>query len=100
MKVNQIGTFSGALDAGRLALDSGYSLTVSLRSSDTNDSFIADLAVSLAAPQMSSIAVAANAKVQPAAGERIGVGRAAGIAGTSHQSLESNASECRLEKLG
>jgi enolase len=52
LKVNQIGTVSGALDAGRLALDGGYSLTVSLRSSDTNDSFIADLAVSLAAPQI------------------------------------------------
>ena len=49
LKVNQIGTVSGALAAGRLAASGGFSVTVSLRSSDTNDSFIADLAVGLGA---------------------------------------------------
>lgn len=47
LKVNQIGTVSGALAAGKLAASGCFSVTVSLRSSDTNDSFIADLAVGL-----------------------------------------------------
>jgi phosphopyruvate hydratase len=49
LKVNQIGTVGGALAAGRLAASGGLTVTVSLRSSDTNDSFIADLAVGLEA---------------------------------------------------
>ncbi len=52
LKVNQIGTVSEAYDAGMLALQNGYAVTVSLRSSDTNDSFIADLAVALGAEQI------------------------------------------------
>ncbi len=52
LKVNQIGTVSGALAAARLASDAGLSVTVSLRSSDTNDSFIADLAVGVAAKRI------------------------------------------------
>ncbi len=49
LKVNQAGTVSEACRAGRLALDAGLALAVSIRSSDTNDSFIADLAVALGA---------------------------------------------------
>jgi enolase len=52
LKVNQIGTVSGALEAGILALRNNYSVTVSLRSNDTNDSFIADLAVAIGAGQI------------------------------------------------
>ncbi|HEY8391809.1 MAG TPA: phosphopyruvate hydratase [Capillibacterium sp.] len=52
LKVNQIGTVSEAYDAGVLALQNGLAVTVSLRSSDTNDSFIADLAVGLGAEQI------------------------------------------------
>lgn len=52
LKVNQIGTVSEAYDAGILALQNGLAVTVSLRSSDTNDSFIADLAVALGAEQI------------------------------------------------
>jgi len=52
LKVNQIGTVTEACRAGRMALDVGYTVTVSLRSSDTNDPFIADLAVGLGATQM------------------------------------------------
>lgn len=52
LKVNQIGTVSESCDAGLLAMRNNYSVTVSLRSSDTNDSFIADLAVGLGAGQI------------------------------------------------
>ena len=52
LKVNQIGTVSGARAAARLAIDNGFSVTVSLRSSDTNDSFIADLAVAVGAKRI------------------------------------------------
>ncbi len=52
LKVNQIGTVSEAYDAGILALQNGLAVTVSLRSSDTNDSFIADLAVGLGAEEI------------------------------------------------
>ncbi len=49
LKMNQIGTLTEAMDAGRTALDSGFEVIVSVRSSDTNDSFAADLAVALPA---------------------------------------------------
>jgi enolase len=52
LKINQIGTVSEAYDAGMLAQRNRYSIAVSLRSSDTNDSFIADLAVGLGAEQI------------------------------------------------
>jgi enolase len=52
LKVNQIGTVSEACDAALLATRNNLSITVSLRSSDTNDSFIADLAVGLGAEQI------------------------------------------------
>ncbi len=49
LKVNQIGTVSGILAAAQAAVKGSFALTVSLRSSDTNDSFIADLAVAIGA---------------------------------------------------
>ena len=52
LKVNQIGTLSEACDAAFLAKHNNYDMTVSMRSSDTNDSFIADLAVGLGALQI------------------------------------------------
>lgn len=52
LKVNQIGTLSEAIEAGKMALENNYSVAVSLRSSDTTDSFIADLAVALGAQQI------------------------------------------------
>jgi len=52
LKVNQIGTLSEACDAAFLAMSNNYATTVSMRSSDTNDSFIADLAVGLGAQQI------------------------------------------------
>jgi enolase len=47
LKVNQIGTLTEALDAAKLARDAGWSVMVSHRSGETEDTFIADLAVAL-----------------------------------------------------
>jgi enolase len=47
LKVNQIGTLSEALDAAGIAFDSGYNVVVSHRSGETEDTFIAHLAVAL-----------------------------------------------------
>lgn len=47
LKVNQIGTVSEAVDAAKLALASGWKVMVSHRSGETEDTFIADLAVGL-----------------------------------------------------
>ena len=47
LKVNQVGTLSEALEYARLALHSGLRVIVSHRSGDTEDPFIADLAVAL-----------------------------------------------------
>ncbi len=49
LKMNQIGTLSEALAAGRMALDHDFQVMVSVRSSDTNDPFAADLSVALPA---------------------------------------------------
>ena len=46
-KVNQIGTLTEALDAAHLAFRNNYGVQVSERSGDTEDPFIADLAVGL-----------------------------------------------------
>jgi enolase len=45
VKVNQIGTLSETLDAIQLAHRHGYSAIISHRSGETEDTFIADLAV-------------------------------------------------------
>lgn len=52
VKVNQIGTLSEALDAVEMAQKSGYRVVISHRSGETEDSFIADLAVSTGAGQI------------------------------------------------
>ncbi len=51
-KVNQVGTLSEALDAARYALQSGYGIQVSERSGQTEDSWLADMAVGLNAGQV------------------------------------------------
>lgn len=45
LKVNQIGTFSEALHAARLAREAGWRIVVSARSGETEDHWLADLAV-------------------------------------------------------
>jgi enolase len=52
VKVNQNGTLSGTLDVIALARQHGYSTIISARSGETEDSFIADLAVGTAAGQI------------------------------------------------
>ncbi|MCX6709474.1 MAG: phosphopyruvate hydratase [Candidatus Woesearchaeota archaeon] len=47
LKLNQIGTVSEAISAARLAMKSGWNVMVSHRSGETEDTFIADLAVAL-----------------------------------------------------
>ena len=52
VKVNQIGTLSEALDAVEMAQKNGYRAVISHRSGETEDSFIADLAVATGACQI------------------------------------------------
>ncbi len=52
VKVNQIGTLSETLAAMAMARDAGYACVVSHRSGETEDSFIADLAVATGAGQI------------------------------------------------
>ena len=52
IKVNQIGTLTEALRAIAVARTAGYSLVVSARSGETEDTTIADLAVGVAAEQI------------------------------------------------
>jgi enolase len=52
VKVNQIGTLSETLDAIRLATRAGYRSIISHRSGETEDTFIADLAVATNAGQI------------------------------------------------
>ena len=63
LKVNQIGTLTEAIDAARLAFTNRYNVIVSHRSGETEDTFIADLAVALNSGQIKTGA--------PARGERI-----------------------------
>ena len=52
IKVNQIGSLSETLAAIEMAKRAGYSVVVSHRSGETEDSFIADLAVGVNAGQI------------------------------------------------
>lgn len=52
IKYNQIGTLTEAMDAIELAKKSGYKTVISHRSGETEDSFIADLAVAVNAGQI------------------------------------------------
>jgi enolase len=63
LKVNQIGTITEALDAAKLAMNNKWKVMVSHRSGETDDSFIADLAVGLGNGQIKSGA--------PCRGERL-----------------------------
>jgi enolase len=52
VKVNQIGTLTETLEAMQMASDNGYTAVVSHRSGETEDPFIADLAVATNAGQI------------------------------------------------
>lgn len=63
IKLNQIGTLSETLHTVRMAKSSGYKVIISHRSGDTEDSFIADLAVGINAPYIKSGAPARSERV-------------------------------------
>jgi enolase len=52
VKVNQIGTLTESIDAIELAKSAGYRSMISHRSGETEDTFIADLAVAVNAGQI------------------------------------------------
>jgi enolase len=52
IKVNQIGTLTETLEAMQMAANAGYTAVVSHRSGETEDPFIADLAVATNAGQI------------------------------------------------
>jgi len=52
IKLNQIGTVTETIDAVRMAQKAGYTAVISHRSGETEDSFIADLAVALETGQI------------------------------------------------
>ncbi|MCK5613920.1 phosphopyruvate hydratase, partial [Candidatus Pacearchaeota archaeon] len=54
LKLNQIGTLTEACNAAKIAFDNGYGVMVSHRSGETEDNFIADLAVGIHAGQIKS----------------------------------------------
>ncbi|MBI1348367.1 phosphopyruvate hydratase [bacterium] len=63
IKLNQIGTLSETLETMRLALDAGYTPVVSARSGETEDVFIADLAVATGAGQIKIGSVARSERL-------------------------------------
>jgi len=63
LKINQIGTITEAIDAGKISQTHNWKVMVSHRSGETEDSFIADFAVGLGAGQIKSGA--------PCRGERL-----------------------------
>ena len=52
IKLNQIGTLTETLETIRLAKENGYNTVISHRSGETEDTFIADLAVAVDAGQI------------------------------------------------
>jgi enolase len=63
IKLNQIGTVSETLDTIALALDAGYRCVISHRSGETEDTFIADLAVATGVGQIKTGAPARTERV-------------------------------------
>ena len=63
IKVNQIGTLTEALDAIEMAQCAGYHTVISHRSGETEDAFIADLAVAVNAGQIKTGAPARTDRV-------------------------------------
>ena len=82
IKVNQIGTVSEAMKAIETAKRAGYKVIVSHRSGETEDSFIADLAVGVNAGQIKTVVHHAEAtewQIQPAVEDRRYAGRQCGV---------------------
>ena len=76
--MNQIGTLTETLEAMQMAADAGYTAVVSHRSGETEDAFIADLAVATGAGQIKTGSASRTdriCQVQPAAAHRRGARR-------------------------
>jgi len=63
IKLNQIGTLTETLDAIRMARDAGYASIVSHRSGETEDTFIADLAVATGCGQIKTGSLSRSERV-------------------------------------
>lgn len=63
IKLNQIGTLSETLDTIKLAKDNGYNTIISHRSGESEDTFIADLAVAVDAGQIKSGSISRTDRV-------------------------------------
>ena len=63
IKLNQIGTVSETLDVIRFAQTIGYKTIISHRSGDTEDTFIADLAVGTNSSQIKTGSLARSERV-------------------------------------
>jgi enolase len=63
IKVNQIGTLTETLEAMRMAHEAGYTIVISHRSGETEDTTIADLAVATGAGQIKTGAPARSERV-------------------------------------
>ncbi len=82
IKVNQIGSLTETLDTIRLAGTAGYTSVISHRSGETEDAFIADLAVAIQRrPDQDRLLVAlgSHRQVQPTLAHRRRAGRRAGV---------------------
>ena len=63
IKLNQIGTVSETLDVIRFAKNIGYSTIISHRSGDSEDTFIADLAVATKSSQIKTGSLSRSERV-------------------------------------
>ena len=63
IKVNQIGTLSETLDAIKMAKEAGYTVVISHRSGETEDTTISDLAVATSAGQIKTGSLSRSARV-------------------------------------
>lgn len=63
IKLNQIGTLTETLDAIRMAQEAGYAAVVSHRSGETEDTFIADLAVATGCGQIKTGSLSRSERV-------------------------------------
>ncbi len=81
VKLNQIGTVTETLDCIRMAQDAGYGRIISHRSGETEDSFIADLAVATNAGQIKTGSLSRSDRIAKynqllRIGEELGAGQA------------------------
>jgi len=97
IKLNQIGTVTETIDAIELARKAGYNSIISHRSGETEDTFIADLAVATSAGQIKTgigVAHGSRREVQPVAANRGRVRRLSAIQRQSRARLITIPERC------